>query len=41
MKTLYYILHYFTGCNDEDLDWYKNLSATCRKCGRVYFNFKI
>ena len=39
MKLIYYILHSFTGCPDSDLDWFKDKKATCRKCGRVYFNF--
>lgn len=40
MQFLYFILHYFTGCKDDDLDWFKDKKATCRKCGRVFFNFK-
>lgn len=40
MKTLYYIFHFFSGCSDKDLEWYKDKKAVCNKCGRVYFNFK-
>lgn len=40
MKILYYILHIFTPCKDEDLEWFKDKQATCKKCGRVYFNFQ-
>lgn len=39
MELFYFILHFFTGCKDEDLDWFKNKKATCKKCGREYFNF--
>jgi hypothetical protein len=39
MNIFYYILHTFTDCKDEDLDWFKDKKATCRKCGRIYFNF--
>jgi len=31
---------YITGCPDEDLEWFKDKQATCKKCGRVYFAFK-
>ena len=41
MKFLYFILHYFVDCKDEDLEWFKDKKATCTKCGRVYFNFLI
>ena len=39
MKIIYYILHTFTNCPDDDLDWFKDAKGTCRKCGRNYFRF--
>jgi hypothetical protein len=39
MSIFYYLLHALTGCKDEDLAWFKDKKATCRKCGRIYFNF--
>lgn len=41
MKTIYYIIYIFTGCPDEDLVWYKDVKATCSKCGRTYFIFRV
>jgi uncharacterized OB-fold protein len=41
MRFLYYIIHSFTECPDEDLEWFKDKKATCKKCGRVYFNFQV
>jgi len=40
MQIFYWILHIITGCPEKDLDWFKDKKATCRKCGRVFFNFK-
>jgi hypothetical protein len=40
MKFLYWILHTFVGCQEEDLEYdIKGSRATCKKCGRVYFIF--
>jgi hypothetical protein len=39
MKFVYFIIHSFIECPDKDLEWFKDKKATCRKCGRVYFNF--
>ncbi len=39
MKLLYYLLHSFYECPDEDLEWFKDKKAECKKCGRVYFKF--
>ena len=40
MKLIYYILHLFTGCPDEDLEYkFKGKQAICKKCGRVHFIF--
>ena len=38
MKFLYFILHGIVGCND-DLEYFKNYKAVCRKCGRNYLIF--
>lgn len=40
MKFIYYLIHWINGCKDEDLEWFKDKKAVCRKCGRVYFAFK-
>lgn len=40
MKFIYYIIHTFTGCKDEDLKYFKNNMSECEKCGRVTFIFK-
>ena len=40
MRFIYYIIHSFTGCPREDLMWYRDKKATCKKCGRVYFKFE-
>jgi len=39
MKLFYFILHGITGCKDEDLDYFKDKKAVCKKCGRTYFIF--
>lgn len=39
MKIIYYILHTFSPCKDDDLDWFKNNRGVCKKCGRVYFGW--
>ena len=39
MKLIWFILHSFKECSDKDLEWFKNVKGTCKKCGRVYFNF--
>lgn len=39
LKFIYYILHTFTGCDDSDLEWFKNNKGTCTKCGRIYFGW--
>jgi hypothetical protein len=39
MKFWYYIVHIFTGCPDDDLEWFKDKKATCKKCGRIHFVF--
>ena len=43
MKLFYYILHTFTKCPDEDLEYFKDAkgTGTCKKCGRTYFVFHI
>lgn len=43
MKLLYFILHTFTDCPDEDLEYFKDAKGTeiCKKCGRKYFVFHI
>jgi len=40
MWLIYFIIHTFTGCKDEDLNWFKDKKATCKKCGRIYFNWQ-
>ena len=40
MKFLYYILHSIFTCKDEDLEWYKDKAAICKKCGRITFNWR-
>lgn len=39
MKILHFIIHSFKECPDNDIEWFKNKKGTCKKCGRVYFNF--
>jgi hypothetical protein len=39
MNIFYYIIHTFTGCPDESLEWFKNKKSTCKKCGRVTYHF--
>ena len=39
MKLIWFILHSFQDCKDEDLEWFKDKKATCKKCGRTYFQF--
>lgn len=39
-RFIYFVKHSFTGCNEKDLDMYKDLKATCKKCGRTHFIFK-
>ena len=42
MNIIYFIIHIFTGCPDDDLEWVnKDKRAICKKCGRVYFNFEM
>ncbi|WP_290442580.1 hypothetical protein [Clostridium estertheticum] len=37
---LWYILHTFTGCKEEDLDRMNHGSrSSCRKCNRKYFRY--
>lgn len=40
MRLIYYIIHTFTGCPRDNLTWYRDKKATCRKCGREYFQFR-
>ena len=38
MKGLYWILHFFVGCKDSNLDYaFRGRKGVCQKCGRVYF----
>ena len=39
MKLFYYLLHTFMECPDEDLKYFKDAQATCKKCGRIHFIF--
>lgn len=41
MKIIWYIIHTFNECPDEDLEWYKDKMSICKKCGRLYFKFNI
>lgn len=40
MKFIWFILHGFTGCKDEDMIMFKNHNGECKKCGRITFYFK-
>jgi len=39
VKFFYWLLHSFIECKDEDLDYFKDVQGTCRKCGRVHYIF--
>jgi hypothetical protein len=41
LKFIYYIIHTFIKYPDEDLEWFKDKKATCKKCGRTYFNWEV
>ena len=42
MNFIYYIIHTFTGCKDEDLKYNKSKSVgKCNKCGRNIFMFRV
>ena len=39
MNPLYWFIHLFTGCPEENKIYYKNHASKCDKCGRIEFYF--
>lgn len=39
-ESFYYVIHFFTGCKEEDMNMIGNIKGTCRKCGRHHFFFR-